>query len=100
MELSLMNIGLILFFTLGTGILVWFCLEILELQDNSVWNVWVIRHRTTKLLLSDYEEEGVEFVATHFDTDPLKFVSEEAALTFLQRTKIFDSNEVVLYDQA
>lgn len=63
-------------------------------------NAWAIRHRTTELLLADYEEEGGEFVATHFDSDPLEFPSEQAATTFLKHTKIFDSNEVVLYDQA
>ena len=63
-------------------------------------NTWVIRHRTTELLLADYEEEDVEYMATHFDSDPLEFPNEQAAITFLQHTKIFDSNEVVLYDQA
>ena len=63
-------------------------------------NTWVIRHKTTKLLLADYEEEDVEYMATHFDSDPLEFPSEQAATTFLKHTKIFDSNEVVLYDKA
>lgn len=63
-------------------------------------NTWVIRHRTTKLLLADYEEEDEEFMATHFDADPLEFPNEQDALTFLQNTEIFDSNEVVLYDKA
>lgn len=63
-------------------------------------NTWVIRHKTTKLLLADHEEEDVEYMATHFDSDPLEFPREQAATTFLKHTKIFDSNEVVLYDQA
>ena len=60
-------------------------------------NTWVIQHITTVLLLADYEEEGLEYAATHFDADPMKFASEEDALYFLQHTKIFDSNKVVLY---